>query len=206
MKEKLKLVYESVTFKDWVRFDAKKFSGNIEKKLADFNRDIILRDLREAAVAIILFIIYCYQIIFSDLSISQTVSSWVMLFACVFIVAIMYWGRSIGKEIHTLPTIEFLRMQRKYLVRQRNLLSNVLFWYMGPLLISYLIGAWDQFSPYFSQNESWIVKSRGLVAISIVLSFLIGFSIVIYILNKKAAKSVQVIIDEVDRAMKEFEE
>ena len=41
MKEKLKLVYESVTFKDWVRFDAKKFSGNIEKKLADFNLSLI---------------------------------------------------------------------------------------------------------------------------------------------------------------------
>lgn len=206
MKEHLKTVYESVTFKDWVRFDANKFSGNIEKKLSGFNRDIILRDFREAAVAVILFIIFCCRVIFSDLSTSQTISSWVMLFACVLIVAVLYWGRTLGKDIYTLPTIEFLRMQRKYLIRQRNLLRNVLYWYLGPLLLSYLIGFWDRVAPSFSPDESWIVKAPGLVILGFVIVFITGVTVVIYILNKKAAKKVHLIVEEVDKAIRDLEE
>ena len=206
MKEYLKTVYESVTFKDWVRFDASKFSRNIEKKLSDFNRDIILRDFREAAVAVLLFIIFFYRIIFSDLSTSQTISSWVMLFACVLIVAVLYWGRTLGKDIYTLPTIEFLRMQRKYLIRQRNLLRNVLYWYMGPLMLSYLIGFWDQVALSFSPDESSIVKVPALIILGFAIVFIIGLTVVIYILNRKAAKNVQLIIEEVDKAIADLEE
>lgn len=206
MKEYLKTVYESVTFKDWVRFDVNKFSGNIGKELSGFNRDIILRDFREAGVALLLFIIFCYRIIFSELSTSQTISSWVMLFACVLIVAVMYWGRTLGKDIYTLPTIEFLRMQRKYLIRQRNLLRNVLYWYMGPLMLSYLIGFWDRVALSFSPDESSIVKVPALVILGFVIVFIIGLTVVIYILNRKAAKNVQLIIEEVDKAIADLEE
>lgn len=206
MKEYLKTVYESVTFKDWVRFDVIKFSGNIEKELSGFNRDIILRDFREAAVAVLLFIIFCYRIIFFELSTSQTISSWVMLFACVLIVAVMYWGRTLGKDIYTLPTIEFLRMQRKYLIRQRNLLRNVLYWYMGPLMLSYLIGFWDQVALSFSPDESSIVKVPALIILGFAIVFIIGLTVVIYILNRKAAKNVQLIIEEVDKAIADLEE
>lgn len=206
MKEQLKTVYESVTFKDWVRFDANRFSGNIEKKLSSFNRDIILRDFREAAAAVVLFVIYCYQLIFSDLSTSKTIASWVMLAACVLIVAVLYWGKRPGKNIYTLPTIEFLRIQRNYLVRQRNLLRNVLFWYIGPILLSFLIGFWDRAASMFSPDKSGIVKAAGPLVLVFIVIFVAGVFVVVTILNRKAAKKIQPIIDEVDDALIEMED
>lgn len=206
MKEQLKTVYESVTFKDWVRFDANRFSGNIEKKLSSFNRDIILRDFREAAAAVVLFVIYCYQLIFIDLSTSDIIASWAMLFACVLIVSVLYWGKRPGKNIYALPTIEFLRIQRNYLVRQRNLLRNIIFWYIGPMALSFLIGFWDRAASIFSPDKSGIVKAAGPLVLAFVVIFVVGFFVVVTILNRKAAKKIQPIIDEVDDALIEMED
>ena len=58
----------------------------------------------------------------------------------------------------------------------------------------------------FSPDKSGIVKAAGPLVLAFVVIFVAGVVIVITILNRKAAKKIQPIIDEVDDALMEMED
>ena len=74
------------------------------------------------------------------------------------------------------------------------------------MALSVLIEFWDPAASMFSPDKSWIDIAMAPLALAFEVIFVAGIFVVITILNRKAAKKIQPIIDEVDDALIEMED
>jgi len=72
MKEHFQNIYESFKVKNFIDFNISDFNEDIGKKLKQFDRVLLFRDLRESIVAFVLFILILLQLILTDNGINTT--------------------------------------------------------------------------------------------------------------------------------------
>jgi hypothetical protein len=191
MKEYLKTVYDSFASIGKVKFDPASFDEDIAAKLTKFDRAIRLRDARESFAALVLFIIFFIKLIMANQSRLGQVGDSIMLFSCVFIAYVLHRFKSFSSNVYSLPIMEYVEHQRVFLVNQKKLLNNILWWYLLPPSIGLIL-------PELENEWSW-----RLVTFIVLLVAMMG---VIYYLNLKAAKSLQPFIEEIDDFLKDAKE
>ncbi len=191
MKEYLKTVYDSFASIGKVKFDPASFDEDITAKLTKFDRAIRLRDARESFAALVVFIIFFIKLIMANQSRLGQVGDIIVLFSCIFITYVLHRFKSFSSNVYSLPIMEYIQHQRIFLLNQKKLLNNILWWYLLPLSIGLIL-------PEF-ENE----LSGRQVTFIVLLATMMG---VIYYLNLKAAKSLQPFIEEIDDFVKDAKE
>jgi hypothetical protein len=92
---------------------------------------------------------------------------------------------------YTLPVKEYLIKHRDYLVRERGLLRNVVYWYLLPIFISEVL--------------FFIGQYRSLVVLISSILFVFIVNAAIYFINKVAVKKVfDPLIHQIDKAIDDF--
>ena len=197
MKEHFQNIYESFKVKNFIDFNISDFNQDIGKKLKQFDRVLLFRDLRESIVAFVLFILILLQLILTDNGINTTIGNIILLFACILIPIVLYLSRKIRFDVITMPTTEYMASRRKLLIRQKRLLNSAFFWYMLPIDLGWMFIALD---------EEW--DGAAILPMSRMITQLllyVAINVIVVWLNLKAAKSIQPYIDEVDAFLEEHQ-
>ena len=197
MKEHFQNIYESFKVKNFIDFNISDFNEDIGKKLKQFDRVLLFRDLRESIVAFVLFILILLQLILTDNGINTTIGNIILLFACILIPIVLYLSRKIRFDAITMPTAEYMASRRKLLTRQKRLLNSAFFWYMLPIDLGWMFIALD---------EEW--DGAAILPMSRMVTQLllyVAINVIVVWLNLKAAKSIQPYIDEVDAFLEEHQ-
>ena len=197
MKEHFQNIYESFKVKNFIDFNISDFNEDIGKKLKQFDRVLLFRDLRESIVAFVLFILILLQLLLTDNGINTTIGNIILLFACILIPIVLYLSRKIRFDAITMPTTEYMASRRKLLTRQKRLLNSAFFWYMLPIDLGWMFIALD---------EEW--DGAAILPMSRMVTQLllyVAINLIVVWLNLKAAKSIQPYIDEVDAFIEEHQ-
>lgn len=197
MKEHFQNIYESFKVKNFIDFNISDFNEDIGKKLKQFDRVLLFRDLRESIVAFVLFILILLQLILTDNGINTTIGNIILLFACILIPIVLYLSRKFRFDAITMPTTEYMASRRKLLTRQKRLLNSAFFWYMLPIDLGWMFIALD---------EEW--DGAAILPMSRMVTQLllyVAINVIVVWLNLKAAKSIQPYIDEVDAFLEEHQ-
>jgi len=115
----------------------------------------------------------------------------IVLLSCLFVAYVLYSVRRFSVSAYSLPVIEYVQHQRIYLIKQKRLLDTVFWWYMLPFCAGILLPVLYEF---------------GVIETILQKGLLLLFGVVIYILNKRAAKSLQPLIEEIDDFLKDAKE
>lgn len=197
MKEHFQNIYESFKVKNFIDFNISDFNEDIGKKLKQFDRVLLFRDLRESIVAFVLFIFILLQLLLTDNGINTTIGNIILLFACILIPIVLYLSRKFRFDAITMPTTEYMASRRKLLTRQKRLLNSAFFWYMLPIDLGWMFIALD---------EEW--DGAAILPMSRMVTQLllyVAINVIVVWLNLKAAKSIQPYIDEVDAFLEEHQ-
>lgn len=134
----------------------------------DLERKIKLRDNRETIVAIILIPVFIAVAIRTEPLLSK-IGAFLVVLSCLWIIYKLRTVKKYKQIDFTLPLIESLYHQRKYLNEEKKMLDNVLYWYIIPTAVPLQL--------YFVGLEQY--------GMAIAYLPLLGF---IYYLNKYAVK------------------
>lgn len=172
--------------------DPKTFLAEMDEKFVDFNRKIKARDTREITVAVIMSLLLGYGL-FVYKPLLTKIALLVGILYCLMVISFLLsvkWQRPLKL---TLNTKEFLLAYKRYLLKERRLINNVLFWYLLPPATA--IGLF-----FVGQGASWMV-------LLIMGSFVFVIYGYIYRINKRSVrKDFDPLINEIDETLHAFEE
>ena len=157
----------------------------IQRRARRFEKRIDRRNLREyigAAIGIAIFTFY----IFKFPNPLMRTGSALIIAGLLCVVVQIYKRASPGKLPADLALTASLEFHRRELVRQRDLLRSVLWWYVGPLVPGLVVFA------------AGVTPPRGAVAVINALPFLCIFGFILW-LNHRAAACLDRQIAELDK-------
>ena len=167
--------------------------AEVQAKASAFHSKIWWRNIREYAAAAFVVLFFGYRMLgVTDLLVRAGMAL-IIAGTCYLTWQLHLRGssRQLPKEAGLSSFIEF---QRRELIRQRDMLTSLWSWYLGPLLpgLVLMIVAIGRADPGHLQHI-WLVTEAYLAAILLVF-------LAIDRLNKRAARRLQRQIDELDEA------
>jgi hypothetical protein len=156
-----------------VKIDMSKLLIDLEAQLISFDRSIKNRDRREIVAAVIVIIVFGTGVVF----VASILSKIGLLVGVLHGFLVIYILRNIKKHKpnnFSLSIKDYLIKHRQYLVEERSLLDNVIYWYLLPPFICsvlFLIG----------QNMS---ITRLIISVLVVF----GICVHVYFLNKAGVR------------------
>jgi phage-related minor tail protein len=173
-----------------VEFDKAELQGELNKNLQYFDRLVKRRNIRENIGAALVMILSGAGLFIFNSLLSQIGMIIGVLYGALVI--IMLWKTKQKRPLaYGLPTIEFLKKYRDYLAGERNLASNVIYWYLAPPYIACLLF-------FIGEEISIIHLAINLLGILALYSF-------IFFRNKKGVKKTfNPLIEKVDQAISEL--
>lgn len=167
--------------------------AEVERRAGKFQRKIWWRNLREYAAAGVVVGFFGYRL-------PGTADMLVRIGMGLIICGTCYltWQLHRRGSSRRLPTqaglSSFIEFQRRELVRQRDMISNLWTWYLGPLLpgLVVMIVAMGRANPGHLKYI-WLITA-------VYLGVILAVFLAIDRLNKRAARRLQRQIDELDEA------
>jgi hypothetical protein len=167
--------------------------AEVHAKASAFQRKIWGRNLREYAAAAIVVVFFGYRFL-------QTLDPFIRAGMALIIAGTCYltWQLHVRGSSRELPKeaglSSFIEFQRSQLIRQRDMLSNLWSWYLGPLLpgmVVLMVAVGHATAGRVSHAWLFTAIYLGIVAVAFGA---------IDLLNKRAARRLQRQIEELDDA------
>lgn len=165
--EELKNIWHKTAAPAIVNADEATLNKEMADKLSVFDRGIRNRDIREnisAAFVMIVFAIIFFKV---EPVMARVAAMLIVLWAAFTIVVTMATRRHRVSDT-SLPLSEYLLKSRDYIIKEKQLLDNILWWYILP--------AWIGISLFGFGYSNWITIAGGTI-----------MGVLIYMLNKYAA-------------------
>jgi hypothetical protein len=167
--------------------------AEVHAKASAFQSKIFWRNIREYAAAAIVVLFFGYRF-------ACTADTFIRAGMALIIAGTCYlvWQLHVRGSSSELPSeaglSSFIDFQRRQLIRQRDMLAHLWSWYLGPLVpgLVVLMVAIGRLNPRHLPYV-WLMTALNL---GIVLAVFLGVAW----LNKRAARSLQRQIDELDEA------
>ena len=163
--------------------EAPQFSpGEIRRKALAFERTIRFRNVREYLAMVAVAPVFCY-FAWSAHNLSIQVGSALAVAGSVFVAVQLYRrgsARIVPAEMGGTACLDF---QRNELARQRDLLQNVWWWYLTPLMIGPMV------------IMAGAMLARPSIGQAVVTAIIIAFCFLVARWNRSAARSLQRKID-----------
>ncbi len=173
MDDELERIWNSSRQKQLVSYHEPALFNELDSKLNEFEMVIKKRDRREITTASI-FIPICSIAAFFTTGLTQ-IGLILACFSCILIIYMLIRGRRHRVENYAVPVETYLIQHKQYLIKQRALLNNVLYWYILPIAISCVL---------------FMVGLNPEKGLKIPLVIVIPINILVYYLNKMAVKKV----------------
>lgn len=191
LENELERIWQNSTKEEVVKFNKSKLIIELDSQLKSFDRSIKNRDRREIIAAAIIIPIFGIGALFLP-GILLKIGS---MFIASFGILVIYMLRRVKKykaDNFSLPVKEYLLKHRQYLIKERNLLNNVLYWYILPPLIGvilFFIGC----------------KLKGYILIILIL-IVFAFNAFAYFINKMTVKKdFDLLIKRIDLSIHDLE-
>jgi hypothetical protein len=167
--------------------------AEVHAKASTFQGNILGRNLREYGAATIVVLFFAYRFAYTPDPLIRTGMALIIAGTCYLTWQLHLRGssRELPKEAGLTSYIDF---QRSQLIRQRNMLNNVWSWYLGPLLPGLVV-----MLAGIARVTAGHVPHMWLL-MALYLGVIIAVFGAIDLLNKRAARSIQRQIDELDAA------
>lgn len=191
LESELKKIWQGSSQEELIKFNKSKLLIELDLKLNYLDSKIKNRDRMEFITAYIViaalgFGIYYFPGIISKLGLALTI---------LYAITVIFMLKNVKKykvENYSLPIKEYLNNHRKYLIKERNLIDNILYWYLLPPSICAII--------FFIGLD--LESTRFIINLIVILAI----NIFIYLLNKRAVKKdFDPIIKKLDIAINDLE-
>jgi len=175
LENELTLIWQQSAKAEVVKLNASDLILELDLQLKSLDKGLKKRDKREIIAAAIVIVIFGTGTIFF----TGIISKIGLLLCALYGIIVIFVLRNVKKhkpDIYSLPVKDYLVNHREYLVKERNLLKNVIYWYLLP--------------PFIGEVVFFIGQNMG--TISLIISIIIVFSInaYIYFLNKVGVRKV----------------
>jgi len=175
IEDELVRIWQSSPNQERVKFEKSRLIIEVQSTLDQFHKGIKYRDLMEQIAAIVgmpVFAYYAYHFPY----ILTKIASVLIIFWGIFVIIRIRSAKKHKPVSFADSYLEYLYKSREYLKVQKELLDNILYWYILPamtLMFMFILG------PGVSGRIPKLMKTgAGIVAIGIVT----------YFLNKRAVK------------------
>ena len=191
VENELSKIWQNSTGAEAINFNNAELFADLDLQLKNFDHTLKNRDKREVIAAVIVILLFGTGTLFF----SGIISRIGLIFGALYGILVIYVLHIVKKqkpEYYTLPVKEYLIQHREYLVKERNLLKNVIYWYLLP--------------PFISSVLFFVGQNMG--AVMLIISILIAFwiNVYIYFLNKAAVKKVfDPLINQMDQTINNLE-
>ncbi len=190
-ENELKTIWQNSSREELVRFNTSKLLIELESKLESFDRRIQIRDRNEiiaAAIIIPVFGIY----FFCTPQLLAKIGLFIGVLFCILVMYILTNVKKYRVIDYSLPIKEYLAKHRQYLVKQKSLLENVLYWYILPPTVSVIL---------FFMGKGFEISKLVIPIVMIVI-----VNAFIYYINKRAVKEdFDPLIRKLDLTIKNLE-
>jgi hypothetical protein len=182
MEDELIALWQSSPKHEQIKFEKSRLMLELQASMNRFDMAIKFRDWLEIGTALVLLPIISYQVYVQPNYLAKFAALWIVL-VIVFLVHKLLRARK-NKPSEVDSYLEYLKNERVYLIKQKNLLENVLYWAVIPILVgffSFLAGSLGVF------NKSWQEVIR-IKKVWIGLIAAIATTVTIPLLNKWSVK------------------
>jgi len=189
--QELKKIWKDASINDRIQLNHQKILNDMNIANKKIDKQIKYRNIAEIGASI--FVIF----IFSRMALNAKdglvkFGAALVIPAAIFIIYKLLSVQNKRKPNGIALSIKDQLMHRKnYLINEKALLKNILFWYILPLMIPVVIIS--------------IGSSVSFVATLLYLCFVAGFSYYIFRLNQKAAKKFDPHIEQLENAIQQLE-
>jgi hypothetical protein len=191
LENELERIWQNSTKEEVVKFNKSKLIIELDSQLKRFDRSIKNRDIREIIAAAIIIPAFGIGAFFLPGILLKTGS----LLIASFGILVIYMLRSVRKykaDNFSLPIKEYLLKYRQYLIKERNLLDNVLYWAILPPFIGVIL--------FFIGCK---LESYKLI---ILILIVVAFNAFAYFLNKMSVKKdFDPLIKRIDLSINDLE-
>lgn len=187
LEDELKNIWQYSTKEVLVKFNTSRLLIDLDAKLETFDRTIKNRDRLEIGAAALVILFMGTTFFYTP----QLLSKIGLLVGVCYGILVIYVLRNVKKfkaDNYSLPMKAYLIKHQEYLIKQRNLLKNVLYWYILPPTVSVIL--------------FFMGKDMGYIHMLLV----IGIMTFIYVINQRAVKKdFDPLIKKIGSAIKELE-
>jgi len=191
LNDELERIWQYSTKAESVKFNKTEFLTDLNMQLKRFDRILKNRDRREIIAAGLVILIFGSGAFFF----TGILSKIGMVLGALYGVLVIYVFKNVKKHRPTnsaLPIKDYLVEYRQYLAKERNLLANVIYWYLLPPFIACLLF-------FIGQNMSITQLAVYMLIIFCLYAF-------IFFLNKLGVKkSFEPLIKKLDDAIDDIE-
>lgn len=202
LEEQLKKIWKNASEETQINFNLSRLMIDLKTKTDRIERNIKARDRREIIASYIGVIIFGYFAYAIPFPITKLAS---ILGVCIFIF-IIYKLKSAQKEQMVVDMAasfkEQLQQEKTFLIKQRNLLKSVLWWYILPpffMNILFVLGLGDpatyNWTPELIELVPWTERDK--ITTLACAAILYGY---VYFINRKAARTVYTpVIEDIEK-------
>lgn len=192
-EEELKKIWHGSTQKELIRFERSKLLIDLNHRLADFEKSIKYRDLREIIASLILIPVFIYIAIHTPHVLSKIGAATIALYCPVIIYKLRKSQKHRKPADLTVSVSEQLDHSKKYVIEQMKLIDSVLYWYILPFIPGIVL--------------FFIGLRQSFVLLSMMITFVLLVNAGIFILNKYAVnKYFKPVLKSIDSAINELKE
>ncbi|MCK9423096.1 MAG: hypothetical protein M0Q38_10900 [Bacteroidales bacterium] len=191
LNDELENIWQKYTKAEVVNFNRSELLIDLKSQLKRFDRMLKNRDRREIiAGAMVILLSGAGAFFFTEI-----LSRIGLVLGVLYGFLVIYMLTNVKKhkpDNYALPIKDYLVKYRMYLVKERNLLDNVIYWYLLP--------------PFISSVLFFIGQHTGIILLTILIIFVFGLYTFIYFLNKSGVKkSFDPLIKKLDETINDFE-
>jgi len=188
----LKKIWQDTPHTENVQFNNQQILNDMNTSIQKLDRSIKWRNVREIAAAIFVIVFFAVQFFRFENDLAKLGAALVVP-AALFVIYKLLEVRRSQKSVDVSTNIkEQLTDTRNYLKREQQLLKDILYWYILPLMIPVVIMS---------------IGLDGFSVSNLVYLFTVFlFSVFVYWLNQRGAQQFDPYIEQVEEAIQQLEE
>lgn len=183
IEDELIVLWQSSPKHEQIKFEKSRLMLEVQSSLDRFDKAVNRRDYIEIGAAIFVAIpLFAYQIYHQSNYVAKLGALWIVMYCFYVIYKLLVAKKSKPEESDSY--INYLKQSKTYLERQRNLLENIIYWYILPSLPGVVIMVTGMLELY---RKSWqeIIGIKHLWILSLLI---VVTTISAYVINKRAVK------------------
>lgn len=191
LNDELEQIWHDSAKAERVEIDRVRLLADLNGQLKRFDRVIRRRDVREIVAAVIVIVLFGVGTFYYTDILSRIGMILGVLYGILVIVVLKVTKRQKPIEFE-LPVKEYLVKYRDYLDKQKNLLKNIVYWYLLPPFVACLL--------------FFIGQELSMVHLTINLVFILGLYTGVYFLNRNGVKkSYDPLLKQLGDTINDFE-
>ena len=183
IEDELIVLWQSSPKHEQIKFEKSRLILEVQSSLDRFDKAVNRRDYIEIGAAIFVVIpLFVYEIYRQPNYVAKLGALWIIIYCFYVIYKLLVAKKSKPEESGSY--IDYLKQSKTYLERQKNLLDNIVYWYILPSLPGVVIMVTGILELY---RKSW-KEIVGVKHLWLLLLLIVAITIFGYLLNKRAVK------------------